>query len=193
MEVNCAPGSGNAPEPPPEAAKSFLGRPGARLVSQEELESLAAQLGAALMARGWMLAVAESCTGGWLAQTLTAISGSSAWFDRGFVTYSNAAKMEMLGVQHATLAAHGAVSEATAQEMASGVLTHSHAQVACAITGIAGPSGGTPEKPVGTVCFAWAMDGAQTRRERKVFPGDRQAIRAQSVRYALRNLLDLMT
>jgi nicotinamide-nucleotide amidase len=153
-----------------------------------ELETLAETLGQALFQRGEWLAAAESCTGGWLAQTVTAIAGSSAWFDRGFVTYSNEAKMEMLGVPETTLQRHGAVSEQTARAMAQGVLAHSRADWSVAITGIAGPSGGSPEKPVGTVCFAWAnRDGgceAQTCR----FDGDRAAVREQSVRHALRGL-----
>lgn len=161
-------------------------------VSQEELESLAAELGAALLRRGWMLAVAESCTGGWAAQALTAVAGSSAWFERGFITYSNDAKREMLGVRAETLAAFGAVSEETAAEMALGVLTYARAQAAFAITGIAGPSGGTPDKPVGTVCFAWARAGAEVVTARQHFSGDRRRIRAQSVQEALRHMLALM-
>ncbi len=161
-------------------------------VTQEELEALAAELGGGLTARGWMLAGAESCTGGWAAQALTAVAGSSAWFERGFVTYSNQAKMELLGVQAATLDQFGAVSEETASEMARGVLAHSQAQVAFAITGIAGPTGGSPEKPVGTVCFAWALAGAEVEVERLVFSGDRRAVRALSVRHAFRKLLALM-
>lgn len=153
------------------------------------LETLAEQLGTTLLARGQWLTAAESCTGGWLAQSATAIAGSSAWFDRGFVTYSNAAKRDMLGVPEATLERHGAVSEATARAMAQGALAHSLGDWAVAITGIAGPSGGTPDKPVGTVCFAWAeKDGgceAQTCR----FVGDRAAVREQSVRHALEGLL----
>jgi nicotinamide-nucleotide amidase len=161
-------------------------------VTQDELEALAAELGAALLARGWMLAAAESCTGGWAAQALTAVAGSSAWFERGFVTYSNQAKMDLLGVRGETLETFGAVSEETAAEMARGTLAHSRAQAAFAITGIAGPSGGTPEKPVGTVCFAWALDGMPAVTARCLFAGDRRAIRAQSVRHAIRNLLALM-
>ena len=118
-----------------------------------ELEKLAEQVGLRLIDRGEMLATAESCTGGWVAQSLTAIAGSSAWFDRGFVTYSNAAKVDMLGVPETTLARQGAVSEATARAMALGALVHSRAHWALAITGIAGPTGGTIDKPVGTVCF----------------------------------------
>jgi nicotinamide-nucleotide amidase len=120
------------------------------------------------------------------------MAGSSSWFERGFVTYSNQAKMEMLGVRPAILEAFGAVSEETAREMAQGAMAHSRAQAALAITGIAGPSGGTPEKPVGTVCFAWAREGAEVVTERMLFTGDRRQIRAQAVRHAFRNLLDLM-
>lgn len=159
-------------------------------VSQNELESLAARLGEALLTRGWMLTAAESCTGGWLAQAVTAVAGSSAWFDRGFVTYSNAAKMDMLGVVPRTLDLHGAVSEATVREMAEGALRHSWAQAAVAISGIAGPTGGTPDKPVGLVCFAWALEGQPTTAAVLRFDGDRQAVRAQSVRVALAGLLD---
>lgn len=159
-------------------------------VTQDELERVAAELGAALQARGWRLAVAESCTGGWAAQAVTAIPGSSAWFDRGFVTYSNAAKCEMLGVQADTLATHGAVSEATVREMAAGALARSRAEVAFAISGIAGPGGGTADKPVGTICFAWALTGQGVESVTRHFNGERSAIRAQSVREALQGLLD---
>ena len=155
-----------------------------------ELEKLAESVGVRLLARGEWLAAAESCTGGWLAQTVTAIPGSSAWFDRGFVTYSNAAKVDMLGVPETTLARHGAVSEATARAMAQGVLAHSRADWSVAITGIAGPSGGSPEKPVGTVCFAWAGREAGCLAQTCHFDGDRAAVREQAVRHALRSLLD---
>lgn len=161
-------------------------------VSQEGLEALATDLGQALLAKDWMLACAESCTGGWAAQACTAIAGSSAWFERGFVTYSNTAKMEMLGVTEAHLVSQGAVSLETAQALAEGALRNSRAQVAFAITGIAGPSGGTPEKPVGTVCFAWAVAGRATVAERVFFSGDRREIRAQSVAYALRHMRDFV-
>lgn len=161
-------------------------------VSQEELEQLAARLGAVLQGQGWTLAVAESCTGGWAAQALTASAGSSAWFERGFVTYSNAAKQDLLGVREETLARYGAVSEETAREMAQGALARSQARAAFAITGIAGPSGGTPDKPVGTVCFAWAGTGPETVSERQYFAGDRRQIRAQSVRHALKIMLALV-
>lgn len=161
-------------------------------VSQAELELGAARLGQALMRHGWCLAVAESCTGGWAAQALTAVAGSSRWFERGFVTYSNDAKQELLGVSSGTLAQFGAVSLETAREMAEGALAHSRAEVAFSITGIAGPSGGTPDKPVGTVCFAWALPGADTVVAREHFPGDRRQVRAQSARHAIRQMLDLL-
>lgn len=162
-------------------------------VTQAELEVLAAELGAVLFQRGWKLATAESCTGGWAAQAATAVAGSSLWFERGFVTYSNEAKMEMLGVRAETLEAFGAVSEETVTEMAQGALTHSRAQAAFAITGVAGPSGGSTEKPVGSVYFAWASAGAEVVTARHWFPGGRQQIRAQSVELALRKMLALMT
>lgn len=154
-----------------------------------ELNALAAELGTRLKRAGQLLASAESCTGGGLAQTLTEIPGSSAWFDRGFVTYSNLSKRELLGVPEDTLAQHGAVSAATAQAMAEGVLTHSHAQYAVAITGIAGPGGGSAEKPVGTVFIAWADRRHGARAEKYTFSGDRAAIRRQSVLAALQGLL----
>ncbi len=154
-----------------------------------ELEKLAECLGNRLLERGATVAVAESCTGGWVAQTLTAIAGSSAWFDRGFVTYSNAAKSDMLGVAETTLARHGAVSEATARAMAQGALVHSLADWTLAITGIAGPSGGSADKPVGTVCFAWASRDGGCEAQTRLFSGDRAAVREQSVRHALSGLL----
>ncbi|MDW8323445.1 MAG: nicotinamide-nucleotide amidase [Burkholderiales bacterium] len=159
-------------------------------VTQEDLEALAGRLGQALAARGWLLACAESCTGGWAAQAITAIAGSSAWFDRGFVTYSNAAKLELLGVRETTLAVHGAVSEPTVREMALGALAHSRAQAAFAISGIAGPGGGTPDKPVGTVCFAWALHTGRVDSQTLRFTGDRRGIRAQSVAHALQGMLE---
>ena len=154
-----------------------------------DLEILARQLGNILLERGQWLTAAESCTGGWLAQSVTAIAGSSAWFDRGFVTYSNAAKVDMLGVAETTLERHGAVSEATARAMAQGALAHSRADWAVAITGIAGPSGGSAEKPVGTVCFAWAGRELGCEAETCHFDGDRAAVRELSVRHALNGLL----
>lgn len=154
-----------------------------------DLQTLSESVGAQLLSRGEWLATAESCTGGWVAQSITAIAGSSAWFDRGFVTYSNAAKQEMLGVTEATLERHGAVSEATARAMAQGAIAHSRADWAIAITGIAGPGGGSPEKPVGTVCFAWAQRDGGCEAQTCAFAGDRAAVREQSVIHALRGLL----
>jgi nicotinamide-nucleotide amidase len=156
-----------------------------------ELNHLAQQLAAALLQRHQTLAVAESCTGGWVAKVLTDLPGSSRWFDRGFVTYSNAAKQEMLGVSAATLDVAGAVSEATVREMAAGVLQHSPADMALAISGIAGPGGAIPGKPVGTVCFAWATRVGLQLMETVQFAGDRDAVRRQSVARALRGLIDV--
>ncbi|MGE5471701.1 MAG: nicotinamide-nucleotide amidase [Bacteroidota bacterium] len=150
---------------------------------------LSQRLGQALSARSEWLTAAESCTGGWLAMSVTAIAGSSGWFERGFVTYSNAAKVDMLGVPETTLARHGAVSEATARAMAQGALAHSRADWAVAITGIAGPGGGSPDKPVGTVCFAWAQRAGGCQAQTVQFAGDRAAVREQSVRHALLGLL----
>ena len=155
------------------------------------LINLARELGTALRARGQMLALAESCTGGWAAQIVTSLPGSSLWFERGFVTYSNAAKIDMLGVSAETLAQHGAVSAETAQSMALGALQHSRAQISAAITGIAGPDGGTPDKPVGTVCVAWALSNGHTRAALHHFAGNREAVRRQSVAAALQGLIEL--
>ena len=144
-----------------------------------ELKKLATELGAALKARGFMLALAESCTGGMVAQAVTSVAGSSAWFDRGFVTYSNAAKIDMLGVSAQTLEKFGAVSEQTAAEMAAGAIKHSQAHIAGSITGIAGPDGGTADKPVGTVCFGIAQ-AKQYITITQHFTGNREAIRQQA-------------
>lgn len=152
------------------------------------------ELAEALQARGWQLATAESCTGGLIAAACTALAGSSTWFDRGFVTYSNAAKSELLGVDPALIAAHGAVSEPVARAMAAGALSRSQAALAVAVTGIAGPGGAVPGKPVGTVWVAWARrnDGteAQVNAERLHLPGDRAAVRAATVAQALRRLVE---
>lgn len=150
---------------------------------------LAETLGIELLRRHWTLAAAESCTGGWVAKVVTQVSGSSQWFDRGFVTYSNAAKQEMLDVSSDTLQQHGAVSEATAGEMAAGAIRHSHAQVALAISGIAGPGGGTQDKPVGMVCFAWAIRDGELVTATHHFDGNRETIRRQAVQTALEGLL----
>ncbi|MBT8116577.1 MAG: nicotinamide-nucleotide amidase [Gammaproteobacteria bacterium] len=157
-----------------------------------DLKDLSKQLAKVLLDKGMQLAVAESCTGGWLAKCLTDIAGSSTWFERGFVTYSNAAKREMLGVSAGTLAEHGAVSEAVVREMAQGVLAHSPADIAVAISGIAGPGGGTPDKPVGTVCFAWAARDGFAEVVTCRFDGDRDAVRRHAVRHALERLPDLL-
>lgn len=157
-----------------------------------EPETLARAVSHELKRHGVMLATAESCTGGWVAQIMTSVAGSSEWFERGFVAYTNLAKREMLGVKTTILSRYGAVSEQTARAMAEGALTHSHAQVALAITGIAGPSGGTPEKPVGTVCIAWAGKKRDTRSRKQVFSGDREGVRRQAVATALQGLLNYL-
>ena len=153
---------------------------------------LAADLGRRLVARGFRLATAESCTGGLIAGVITSIAGSSDWFERGFVTYSNEAKQEMLGVPRELIETHGAVSEATAKAMAEGALVHSRADCAVAVTGIAGPGGGTPTKPVGMVCFGWAAPGVAARVATRHFPGGRAQVRAAAVRTALIALIDLV-
>ena len=161
-------------------------------MTEDDVTRLARRLGNACKKKGVVVTTAESCTGGGVATAITRISGSADWFERGFVTYSNTAKKEMLGVNEDTLKAHGAVSEEVAIEMASGALAHSHADVSVSITGIAGPTGAAPGKPVGTVHFAWGVrDGAiQARRFR--FEGDRVAVRLQSVYVALQGLIDLL-
>jgi nicotinamide-nucleotide amidase len=158
-------------------------------MNDPELIALAERAGAALAARGLQLATAESCTGGWIAASLTAVAGSSAWVERGYVTYSNAAKTSLLGVPGVLIAVHGAVSEPVARAMAEGALARSRAQVALAVTGVAGPSGGSPDKPVGTVCFGWAGLARATRTETVVLPGDRAGVRRASVIHALEGLL----
>jgi nicotinamide-nucleotide amidase len=147
------------------------------------------ELARLLRERHWMLAAAESCTGGLIAGACTDLAGSSEWFERGFVTYSNEAKTEMLGVDAALIDAHGAVSEVVARAMAFGAVRQSHAQVGVAVTGIAGPTGGSPEKPVGTVWFGFMVDGLLSS-ETVRFDGDRAAIRAATVRHALQGLVE---
>ncbi len=161
-------------------------------VSDEELHQLAVEVGATLRSRGWMLATAESCTGGWVGQLLTSLPGSSHWYERGFITYANAAKIEMLGVPKTTLATHGAVSEETAAAMAAGALKHSRAQAALAISGIAGPGGGTPQKPVGLVCYGWALADGTLMSSTCRLDGDREEIRSRAVAAALRGLIELV-
>ena len=158
------------------------------LAMEQQIAVLVSQLAERLQARGWHMTAAESCTGGWIAKACTDLAGSSQWFDRGFVTYSNQAKQEMLGVRSATLAEQGAVSEAVALEMAVGALRHSQAQISLAVSGIAGPGGGSEAKPVGTVCFAWAWNNSRVT-ETVRFSGDREAVRVQSVMHALQGLL----
>lgn len=156
------------------------------------MDILAAQVGGLLKSHGLMLATAESCTGGGVAQAITGIAGSSAWFERGFITYSNLAKQQMLGVQESTLIAHGAVSEAVVREMVQGALCHSAAQVALAVSGIAGPDGGTSDKPVGTVWFAWGFRHGATFARLHHLSGNRAEVRAHAVRIALQGVLELL-
>lgn len=164
------------------------------MTMDRDLRALAGEFGAALRAAGQLCATAESCTGGLLAGAITACPGSSQWFERGFVTYSNAAKSEQLGVSVDTLERYGAVSEETAMEMAGGVLAAvPAAQLALATTGIAGPDGATPGKPVGMVCFGIARRagaGISTRAITRIFEGDREAVRGAAVRFALQLALD---
>ena len=155
------------------------------------MDGLIAQLATLLTARGWMLASAESCTGGLIAAACTDLAGSSAWFERGFVSYSNAAKTELLGVPASLIATHGAVSEPVARAMAHGALAHAHAQCALAVTGVAGPAGGSADKPVGTVWFAWATpEGLYS--ECQHFAGDRAAVRSATVAHSVSRLIALL-
>ena len=156
------------------------------------MHQMVAQVGAALQAHGMMLATAESCTGGGVASAVTEIAGSSGWFDRGFVTYSNQAKIDMLGVSPDTLARFGAVSEAIVREMVDGALRRSQSQVALAVSGIAGPGGGTIEKPVGMVWFAWGIRDDVCVARLHQFAGNRAEIRAQAVRIALQGVCELL-
>lgn len=161
------------------------------------LRALSEAVGQALAKNGWRLACAESCTGGWIAAVVTETAGSSAWFDRGFVTYSNESKQEMLGVPGDVIDRWGAVSEETVLAMARGALVHSRAQVSLAVSGIAGPGGASPGKPVGTVCFAWggpwAGEVPGLSSETRHFPGTREAVRRQAAQHALRGLIHRLT
>lgn len=157
-------------------------------MSDSELEIIARRVSAALLAHGQVLAPVESCTGGWVAKLLTDLSGSSAILDCGFVTYSNAAKQRLVGVSAETLDEFGAVSEETAKEMAGGALLNSNASVSLSITGVAGPGGGTEQKPVGMVCFGWANKEGLLESETCHFEGDRDAVRRQSVAHALQGV-----
>lgn len=150
----------------------------------------AAQLGQSLKTSGFMLVMAESCTGGMVAEAITSVAGSSAWFDRGFVSYSNAAKIDMLDVSSKTLEKFGAVSEQTAAEMAIGALINSEAQIAGSITGIAGPDGGSPEKPVGTVCFAWTGKNLPVTTCTHWFEGNRESVRKQATIFMMVGLIE---
>lgn len=161
-------------------------------MGEAQITRMAARLGKAALERGVDIATAESCTGGGVATAITGIPGSSRYFERGFVTYTNVAKKEMLGVSQRTLRLHGAVSEEVAREMAAGALKHSHAQVSVAVTGIAGPTGGSRSKPVGLVWFAWGARGGAIQSRAFLFKGGRTAVRRQSVAIALQGLIDLL-
>lgn len=156
------------------------------------MQKLSRTVGERLKAAGAVLVTAESCTGGWVAQALTSVAGSSEWFERGFVTYSDNAKRELLGVRAETLSQHGAVSEETAREMARGALERSRGTLALSVTGVAGPGGGSAEKPVGMVCFAWAGKAGELRSETCNFRGDRESVRRQSVVRALQGVLEAL-
>jgi len=171
----------DTPNAVPEAARRWT-----------DVVEAAVALGRALEARGWMIATAESCTGGSIARALTEIGGSSAWFERGFVTYTDASKHDLLEVPAEVLASCGAVSEAVAARMAEGALKRSRAQFALSVTGIAGPGGATPDKPVGTVCFGWASIGEAPRTATMHFAGDRAAVRDASALHALRSALECL-
>lgn len=158
---------------------------------EDAVYSLSEKLGAVLREHCATLAAAESCTGGWVCQAVTDVAGSSAWFDRGFVTYTNEAKQDMLGVRGSVLIEHGAVSEATVKAMAAGALRNSHADCALAVSGIAGPAGAVPGKPVGTVWFAWQRRDGECVTRREQFNGDRRAVRIQAVAVALQGVLEL--
>ena len=159
--------------------------------TDRDLEALALELGRALEKRGWRLAAAESCTGGWIGKAVTDVAGSSHWFDGGIVAYSNAAKIGLLGVSGNAVAAHGAVSEATVRAMAEGARSRFGADLAVAVSGVAGPGGGTADKPVGTVHFAWAAPGGVTAA-RRIFAGSRESVRRQTVALALERLIELV-
>lgn len=165
----------------------------ASLLSKKELlaPGLPGLLADLMLKKGWLLATAESCTGGLISAACTDLAGSSNWFERGFVTYSNQAKTELLGVDAALIAAHGAVSEEVARAMAAGAISHSQAQVAVAVTGVAGPTGGNRAKPVGTVWFGFMVAG-QCSSEVQHFDGDRAAVRLATVQHALQRLVELL-
>ena len=161
------------------------------MTMDKQIYQLAERAGEVLQNGGCVIAVAESCTGGWLAKMITDVPGSSQWFDRGFVTYSNQSKIDMLDVKPDTLDQYGAVSLEVVAEMAQGVIAKSDAEISVAISGIAGPGGGTPDRPIGTVCFAWAMAGGEIRTEQEHFFGSRSEIRQQAVVHSLSVICEL--
>ena len=161
-------------------------------MNEDDITVMAQKMGRVAKRRGIMLATAESCTGGGIAAAITRIPGSAKWFDRGFVTYHNLAKHQMLGVRETTIHTHGAVSEPVARQMAAGALRRSQADIAVAVTGIAGPGGGTKDKPVGTVWFAWAAKGNPVQARMFRFKGDRYEVRRQTVAMALQGIIDLL-
>lgn len=160
----------------------------------EDIDAIVRALAEKLLRKDLLCVTAESCTGGWIAQVLTSVPGSSAWFDCGFVTYSNQSKSKLLGIDASVINRYGAVSEEVARAMVSGAIAHSSAQVALAVTGVAGPDGGTPEKPVGTVVFAWMLaDTGEAQTEMQRFDGDRQTIRWATVVHALKGLCERLS
>ena len=177
----------------PSATVSSAAAPGAAIVDDSALNALARQLATTLLARGAHVVTAESCTGGWIAKVLTDLSGSSAWFDGGVVSYSNAAKQSLLGVRAQTLGEHGAVSSECAREMVAGVRARFDADHAVAVTGIAGPTGGSLDKPVGTVWIAWQARGQVAEARLFRFPGDRDAVRRKTVAAALAGWLERLS
>lgn len=166
--------------------------PGPARPPESELVALSRRLGERLRDAGLMVVTAESCTGGMIAAAITEIAGSSAWFERGFVSYSNEAKQDLLRVRPVTLRIYGAVSEQTAAEMACGALGHSHAGFAISVTGVAGPGGGSPDKPVGTVCFGWAIDDVGVATETRWFGGDRAAVRLGTALHAISRAIEFI-
>jgi nicotinamide-nucleotide amidase len=183
---------------PMDSSFSSSTLPNSPALADLDTPELVVALAGLLQQKGWMLATAESCTGGLIGAACTELAGSSAWYERGFITYSNEAKTALLGVDAAVIAANGAVSEPVACAMAIGAITHSAqsassapVRVALAVTGVAGPTGGTPDKPVGTVWFGWSVDGS-VRTERRRFDGDRATVRAATVRHALQTLVELL-
>lgn len=156
---------------------------------ETQVDSLVTTVAELLTTRNWRMATAESCTGGWIAKCCTDVAGSSAWFDRAYVTYSYGAKEQMLGVSHDDLLKHGAVSDEIASQMAMGAKQHSNAAVVVSATGIAGPDGGMPGKPVGLVHFGWCVDDQPTACDSVIFEGDRQSVRQQTVMHALKGII----